>query len=693
MGAPSGLVHFGSLGRRLLGASLLGLILLPWYRLVGVRAAGPAVEQTLRLGNPYMLAVWAGLALTAGGAVVVGWLIPAGLLSRLWGRAERALLSPTPKQFGIGLGLLASAIALWVSGAVLDGKPTLVDGVSQLVQGRYLAAGMLSGPPLEDPEFWHFQFMVLTDSGWVSQYPPGFPVLLAAGWWLGLVWLVGPLILGVAVLLTSLIAERLFPADRVVARIGVALTALSPFLAFHAAAYMNHVLAMALVVAAVFASLRAVDGSWRWSLLAGGAVGWSFATRPFTGLILGFFATVVVWLCAPGHGGFTALEWARRLTGAAVGAAPVVVGVLIYNALLFGDPTRFGYVAAEGPGHGLGFHVDPWGNPYGLLEAVGYTSADLMGLSLDLLQTPVPAVAVVGLYLLLAARLGRGAGLAAAWALLPVGAQVFYWHHDLFMGPRLLYEAAPGWCLLLAAAAVGLVRALPEEGRPPWPRWMAPRSGLAGVFVLALIIAVTYSIPGKLASYRSMVDGSWAPEVERASLVFVHGSWEDRLGARLSGLGLRMDSVRLALRHNSTCGVELYLALFEVPGEKGGPATQAGPLTLRFQRATGLALRELRMPSASVIRAYENETLDPMCERQAASDFDGVLSLPPLVWQGDLPGLGSAGAMFVRDLGPERNARLIERFPNREPRVLLRRGGEVSLVSYDRGMALLWSTG
>ncbi len=154
-----------------------------------------------------------------------------------------------------------------------------------------------------------------------------------------------------------------------------------------------------------------------------------------------------------------------------------------------------------------------------------------------------------------------------------------------------------------------------------------------------------------------------------------------------------MDSVRLALRNNSTCGVELYLALFEGPGEKGGPATQAGPLTLRFQGSTGLALRELRMPFASVIRSYANETLDPMCERQAASDFDGILSLPPLVWQGDLPGLGSAGAMFVRDLGPERNARLIERFPNREPRVLLRRGGEVSLVSYDRGMAQLWSTG
>ena len=690
-GSRSPLAYLGALGRRGLGALLLGLTVLPWYRLVAGRASGPAVEQTLRLGEPYMQAVWVGLVLMAFGVVVVGWLIPVAALSRLWGRVESALLSPTPMQFGVGLGLLATVIALWVGGAVLDGKPRLVDGVSQLVQGRYLAAGMLSGPPLQDPEFWHFQFMVLTDSGWVSQYAPGFTILLAAGWFFGLVWLVGPMMLGVAVLLTSLVADRLFHADPIVARIGAALTALSPFLVFHSAAYMNHVLAMALVVASIYASLRAVDGSWKWSLLAGGAVGCSFATRPFSGLVLGFFATIVVWLCVPGRRGFTPFEWAKRLGGAALGAAPFVLGVLMYNARMFGAPDRFGYVAAEGAGHGLGFHVDPWGNPYGLLEAIGYTSADLTGLSLDLLQTPIPAVAVIGLYLLFAARVGRGVGLVAVWALLPVGAHFFYWHHDLFMGPRLLYEAAPGWCLLLAAAAVGLVRALPEEGRLPWPRSVAPGTGLAGVFSLALIVAVTYSMPGKLISYRSAVDSPQPPEVEQASLVFVHGSWENRLGGRLSGLGVRMDSVRLALQHNSTCSVELYLARVEGSEEQGGPENPTGPLTLRFQESAGPALLELRMPSASVVRSYRNEVLDPMCERQAASDFNGVLSLPPLVWQGDLPGLGSAGAMFVRDLGPERNARLIARFPDREPRVLLRHGEEVSLLFYDQGMAQLWS--
>lgn len=661
----------GRLGRRLVGAALLGLTFPPWYRLLEGGEGGAAAEQTLRLGHSYTLTLWTWSVLGVAGAVVLGRLLRPGWLERAWRGASDWVLSASVHRFGLGLAVLAAGASLWVSAAVLGQGPILVDGVSQLVQGRYFAAGTLSGPRLEYPEFWQIQSMVLTDAGWASQYPPGFPALLAVGWWLGLTWMVGPVVLGLAVYLTTLCAERLFPDDRIVARIGAALTALSPLLIFHAAAYMNHVLALALLVVSLYASLRAVAGSWTWSFLSGAALGAMFAVRPYTAVVLGFFATVLGWLGAPGQ--------LRRLTGAVAGAAPLVLGTLLYNAYLFGKPTRFGYIAAEGPGHGLGFHVDPWGNPYGPLEAVAYTSADLVGLSADLLQAPIPSLALVALCLLLARRLSRGAALAAAWALLPVAANAFYWHHDLFMGPRLLYEAAPGWCLLLAVSMVWLIRALPDQGGGLVPARMIPKGGVAAVFALSLVVAVLYAGPAKLASYQSTTDrlgmSVRAPEVERASLVFVHGSWEARLGSRLSGLGMRMDSVRSVLEHNSTCRVELFLA---------------GAEDLDFDGANG-PFQEVRLPSGSVIRSYPGEDFDPRCERQAASDFGGVVDLAPLVWQGDLPGLKSRGAMFVRDFGPEVNARLLERFPEREPRVLIRRGAEMRLLSYAQGMARLWS--
>ncbi len=682
------------LARRLVGALLLTLVLPPWYRLVASRGGGAAAEQTLRLGSAYTLELWTWSVLGIVAVVLLGWLLPPRLLEALWGRVRQRILSVPLHLFGLGLALVATGAALWTSAVVLDRMPVLIDGVGQLVHARYLAAGMLSGPRLAHPEFWQFQFMVLTDAGWVSQYPPGFSALLAAGWYLGAAWLVGPGLLGVAVYLTALIADRLFPSEPVVARMGAVLATVSPLLIFHAAGYMNHVLALALLTVALYASLRAMEGGWAWSLVTGAALGGMLATRPYTAAVLGFFATFVVWTRPPhAQGGPpSARAWALRLAGLAAGAGAFVLALLLFNAHFFGNATRFGYVAAAGPAHGLGFHVDPWGNPYGFVEAVGYTSADLVGLSSDLLQAPIPWVVVVALYLLLAQRLGRGASLAAVWAMLPVLGNAFYWHHDLFMGPRLLYEAVPGWCFLLAASVAWSVRALPQ-GRSGRARGgVGLRSGVSAVFALGLGVAVVYAGPQKLASYKATPERPGlsvrAPAVDRPALVFVHGSWEERLGARLSALGVRLDSVRLALRHNSSCRMELSLAALEGganarPGEPGG-------ITLDFEGHGGPQLRELRMPSGSVVRTYEGETLDPRCERQAASDFQGIVDLVPLIWQGDLPGLGTTGAMFVRDFGPERNARLLEEFPGREPKLLTRTGAGIRLMPYEEAISGLW---
>jgi 4-amino-4-deoxy-L-arabinose transferase-like glycosyltransferase len=673
-------------GRRALGALLLVLLLLPWYLLVGGGSSGPAAEQTLRLGGAYLFALWAGGLVTSIVVVVLGLLVPARTTAALWERVERALLAPPSGVFALVLGAGATAISGWVSVAVLERRPILLDGVSQLIQARYFASGAASGPRLEDPAFWQFQFMVLGESGWASQYPPGFPAVLALAQGVLPLWLVGPLLLGVAVALTSLIAERIFPEDRVVARLGAGLTALSPFLAFHAGAYMSHVLALALVAAAMLCALRAVDGSWAWSLLAGASVGALFATRPYTALVLGFVAVGLTWTFEPGGRAIAGTRWLRHVAVAAGGAVPFVLATLLYNRRVFGALTRFGYVAGEGPGHALGFHVDPWGNPYGARQALGYTSADLQGLSLDLLQDPIPLVLVVALYLSIAPRLPRGATLAAAWALLPVAAQAIYWHHDLFMGPRLLYESAPGWTLLFAAAVVSALRAAPEA---PASRWAVRRGGLVVAFALGLVATLAYLAPAKLASYRGVAARSgmaWsAPPVAAPALVFVHGGWEDRLAARLAGSGMRVDSIRLALRSNSSCTVQRHLDALD-----GGALDPDAPRSLAFDSDSTARLRAFAMPSGSLLRSFEGEALTPRCEREAASDFEGALGLPPLLWQGDLPGLPAQGALFVRDLGPERNARLVARFPEREPMTLVSREGRLRLLPYDLVMRELW---
>lgn len=665
-----------------MGVALLGLLIFPWYRLVGVRASGPSAEQTLRLGGSYLAAVWVGGVLVLLLAALLERTVARERAERMGSRAAWLLLAPSTAAFAVGAGAVAGAIALWVTHAVLDAQPALLDGVSQLVHARYLAAGRLAGPHLEHPEFFQFQFMVLAEGGWASQYPLAFPLVLALGRWIP-VWLVGPALLGIAIALVALSAERLFAGDRLVGRLGSALAAASPLLAFHAAAYMSHVLALALASAAAYASLRALAGSWLWALAAGAAVGAGLATRPWTGLVLGAVATVGVWLWAPRPQDFGARELVRRVGVALAGAAPFAALMLLYNQRVFGGPFRFGYLVAEGPGHGLGFHTDPWGDPYGAVEALGYTAADLQGLSLDLLQTLAPVGLLVAIWLVAARRLAPGARVAVAWALVPVVANAFYWHHDLFMGPRLLYEAAPGWCLLAASAAVGLVRGDADGDS-------TPRHGLGLALAATLLLSVGYAAPQKLASYRTATERAGMrvplPDVDGSVLVFVHGSWADRLAARLAAGGMRVDSVRAALAHNSSCEIEIALA----GRAAGGPDWDE----LAFAARPGAPpLRALAMPSGSVVRVRPGEILALACERQAASDFGGAIGLPPLLWRGDLPGLEPHGAMFARDLGPERNQRLIASHPGREPVVLALRDGALKLLPYEAGMRDLWSGG
>jgi hypothetical protein len=537
--------------------------------------------------------------------------------------------------------------------------------------------------------------MLDTPNGWVSQYPFGHALLLGLGIKLGMVWLVGPLLVAITVLLTALIAERLFLEDPLTTRLGALLLAVSPFFVALAGSYMNHVTAAAFAALAAYCALRARDGRAAWALAAGAAVGAVFITRPLAGAVIGAVVTLGIWLAGRREGTLSGAELGARAALAVAGGLPFAVGLAAYNAHFFGAPLRFGYLAAWGPRHGLGFHLDPWGNTYGPIEGLAYTSADLLGLSTELLWSTVPVVAVVGLYLVLGRRLSGGLRLVAAWALLPALANAFYWHHDLLMGPRMLNEAAPAWAMLAAAAAVGLVRLTPAELPVAGGRF-SPRAAVTLMLLMGLAAGIFYYSPRRLLSFGRVQEyaGSSleAPRTAFPSLVFVHDSWRTRLGVRLHAGGMRMDSIQAALSHTEPCTVQGFLEMREA-GESEG--LEASRLALRFEPAAGPDPEGLSHAGA-LSPAEERLALE--CRRQFTSDGQGVTGLPALLWQGDLPGLSPGGAMFVRDMGAERNALLIDRFPGRRVLFLMpasrrARVNEPRLVSYERGTSALWGTG
>jgi hypothetical protein len=679
---------------RALGLTLVVFTLVPMWRMLrepGTGLAGAGTVQATALTVQFLL--WGTIA-TALLALIVGRTVPARRLEAGLRRLARTLCRPGSVVFAAGLALVSGVCTLAFSLLVLHGKPNLVDAMAQLLQARYWAAGRLAGPA-DMAAFYQVQNSLVTPAGWVSQYPPGQVALLAAGFRAGAVWLVGPALMAVTAFLTARIAEILLPGRRAVARVGAALAALSPFAMGLAGAYMNHVTAAAFTAGALLCALRLRTGRWYWALLGGFYISGVWVIRPLAAVDMAAPLTLAVWLGA----GSGVVPGRRRLIQwlglAAAGAAPLFLAQAAYNLHFFGAPFRFGYLAANGPAVGLGLHLDPWGNVYGLREVLGYTASDLVALSGYLLETPIPIVAVIGLYLMLAPALPRAEKLIVAWALLPVLGNAFYWHHGLWMGPRMLAEAAPAWGLLAAVAAAGLVRLTPARvGGARFVYW--PRSAVAGGLGLALLAGLFVLGPQRLAGYTGLMPSTRLEAVGPArSVVFVHGGWTSRLAMRLAGAGMRLDSVETALRENSTCAVESYVAwrTGETPTGQARRAPEAGPAArLELNPAARPMLVVATLAPTDRARLTPGERLEGGCREEAFADRGGVIDVSPLTWQGDLPGVPGRGAVFVRDLGPAMNARLLALMPDRTPFVLLSRtaDGTPHIEPYAAAMAWLW---
>jgi hypothetical protein len=691
--------------RRVVGVALVALVVLPVYRLLVGREVGLAGATVVAYADLARSMLWLGTAIVAGIAVVLGRVIEPGGAERRTSALGARLAAIPISAFALALALLTTAATAWFSRAVLEARPNLVDGMVQLQQARYVAAGHLAGPAGPLSAFWQIQNSIVTPNGWVSQYPPGHVVLLGLGLVLGAAWMVGPVLAGIAVFFAALAAERLLPADRAVARVGALLAAGAPLAIAHAGSYMNHVTASACGALAVYAALRARDGRAAWAVLAGAAGGAAFTVRPLAAIMIGVIV-LLTWTLAPDPSPATASRASSRQgvrhLGARVGlallgAVPFGLAVAAYNAHFFGDALRFGYVAAYGPGVGLGFRRDPWGNQYGLVEAIAYTSSDLTALSLNLLEAPMPVAVVVGLFLLIVARpLAAGERVIACWALLPVLSNVFYWHHGIFMGPRMMAESAPAWALLTAVAAAALVRRAARQvqvGGVPY----SPRVAVGSAFVLAWALGVAYLAPDRLRSYG----GPWMasarrvlPEPAEPALVFVHGAWTGRIGAELQGAGVRLDSLETLLRQNSACEAQHYRDAYVAPRLRGTTAVPLPPADLAPRAGTPGGLDRVDVSPGSRINVRRGVRLSPDCLREVAADTSGALDVAPHLWQHDLPGLPARGTMFVRDLGPARNAELIAAYPSRRPLALLQRASDdvVTLVPYEDAMRALYST-
>ena len=586
-----------------------------------------------------------GTVLAVGMAGIALVLTRGAAATAMVGAWRRLIAGPSSGRFVAAASLVLIAIALAMCLAVFSGNPRNVDGFAQLFQARMFLAGHLWVAPPPPAEVANFAtlHMIVGPARWFSQYPPGQSLALAIGLALGAWWLINPLF--VALLVVGTYRAARWCADETTARLAVVLLCLSPFVAAVSGSEMSHLPAAALAMAAAAAAASAAGGSWRAPITAGAVLGVLAAFRPLDAVAAGVPVALILLMAAPPR------RRVSMLAAAVAAGAVLTLPFLWYNAGTTGSWHLLGYNYLWGPDHSLGFHPVPWGTPLTPSRAVGLTSLDLHQLDTYLFDAPFPILVLTAAALLAARRrlVARDAIPVAGVAALS-GLLFFYWHRDVFYGPRFLFTAVP-WLVIAAARGLVLLR---RSGREVAPSVTA---GQAVVFSYAvtMLLGLGAITPGRIAAYRRgtpVFDLHPDRDARRAGIhhavVVIPDGWGSRLIVRMWAEGVPVPRSTRLYAAIDACSLEQALdTAARDPAGHGGARLLAALDSLAALHQPGVRTGATSDPN---LRLPAGVTLAPACRAELARDATGFLAYAPFLYlnRADLNG----DVVWARDLGP-----------------------------------------
>jgi hypothetical protein len=624
-----------------IAALVLGLPFLPLLP----SSAGPPPDR----GPPWApnVAAWGiGLALVVVAAIAAG-----RLATRLPARrpGDRGRLRLPAAAFLILLGAGLAVWSAYTMRSVFAANPVLIDEMAQLFHARVLSAGRLAAPAPGPAAAFLIQHTWITDAGWVSLYPPGHPLMLAVGMLFRVEWLVTPVLGGVGVALVYLVARGLYGPKT--GRIAAFLWAVSSWVMFMSASYMNHVTATTLALACWALLWAPRPSPRRLHLVAAGVcLAAVAATRPLDAVAAGL--PVLLWAVSGRR--WSAIPWI------ALGTLPVLVGWGYFNWRLFGSPLSIGYSAVYGSELNLGFGVDPWGRPFTPLVALSNFAVAMRRLHLFLYEWPIPALLPLGLWALAGRQRWVPDGIVAVGLLAVPALYFFYWHSGYYPGPRFYYAAAP-FLVIGTARAWRWGWALARRSCRPW--WRGDVA-LVSAAVIVLIWGWTSVLPARFASFRAgFATLKLHPERELAArgvhqaLVIVPEPWGSRLIVSLWELGVPPGLAERAYNWVDACDVQRV-----ADGARAARLTpdETARRLEALMQATPVAVPRVPGSADETLRLRGDRPLDPACLRELQHDQAGFTLYGYLAWRNPI-GLNS-GIVFARDLY-ERNEELFARYP------------------------------
>jgi len=402
--------------------------------------------------------------------------------------------------FALACAFAALAAAAILSRLVFGGIPHVQDSIAQLFQARIFAEGRVWASSLAGREAFDYAHMI-NDGRWYAQYPPGHALLLVPGVWLGVPWLINPLLGALSVYAVYLLGRETHgPA---VGRVAALLGLLSPFLLLMSAEFMAHASALLAVTAFLVFHLKMVrTGRMADAVRAGLFLLLAVLIRPYSALAVAVPMALhgAAWVRGDLRG-----RWRKAAVWALGGAAGAAL-LGLYNLLTTGDPLVPGYIRLYGESHGIGFGKGSWGPPHTLERGLAHAGSTLASLNGRLFEWPASSLWPLLVALLPLRRpsraTGEGTGDAAAgldraaWLLFaPVAAlvvaHVLYWYHDLCFGPRYVYEALGPLLVLSAAGLRTVADGLAALGRGGRTRAAAASSRHARLVLAGIVIVLT----------------------------------------------------------------------------------------------------------------------------------------------------------------------------------------------------------
>ena len=595
--------------------------------------------------------VWVGYG---GLLVAVLWIVATRWGDALDGvidRAARAVMGVRSSTFVAGASIATILLGVGVAIYCYAGRGFSGDEMAMTWHARMLVAGHLAIRPSAHPEFFNAVSVLERDGRWFSQYPIGGPALIALGLAARAVWLVGPLLLGLATWQLYRFTRRAF--GEATARAATLLFVLSPFVLVLGATQMNHTPAMAFTMLAL-AELAAWDDSAArarsgHAVLLGLAVGCVALVRPLDAALVAVPIGVFQLLRARRDAG----RWPSILLQCVAGAVPVAV-LLWANARTTGAPLLFAYDAAHGPAHALGFHVDPYGEPHTPVRGLTYVSGYLMRFDRFLFEWPLPALLVVCIALATLRRASRWDTLLLALLGAFLAGYAAYWHNGFFDGPRFLFPVAP----VLVVYAARLPEAAMGTTHERWRR--VGRALVPACVLCAWAVPLSFSsVPGRLLAQRDQRTKLKTDVVAQAAgagvanaVVFVREPWRGRLLARLRGLGVRQfDAERLV---NDLDACALQIALDQADSDAATDSATVRARVIARARSAGMATMQPGVIAESRVARAPGGPDTQRCRDEAAADTLGTMPYAVFLREQTVTRDGRLGGSVVwaRDLGP-----------------------------------------